>query len=235
MKAITRSRAGKLLLALTLLLPGVALHASPASASTSFNAVGAAEFEGTASLPKFPCAGPPTGTGCYGNFSGQWSGNLSGFYAGREYSIAWRTLGNTGISANNFYYEEFTCIVPEAGSLLGFAFGTGTARGGPGQVVGTMYNNDPNRLPVLIDEIQFDFTFEWTRIGNGAAIVLTPTSFRANVPTLGWVTLLNSRQIATADFVPTGSSTPGGIPNCTTPLTNITGAITGDITFAHNP
>lgn len=235
MKTITRSRAGKLLLALTLLLPALTLQATPGSASTSYNAVGAASFEGTATLPKFPCAPPPTGTGCYGNFSGQWSGNLSGLYAGREFDISWRTLNNTGISANSFYYDEFTCVVPEAGSLLGRALGTGTARGGPGQVVGTMYGNNPNTLPVLIDEIQFDFTFEWTRVGNGAVIVLSPTSFRANVPTLGWVTLLNSRQIAVADFVPTGSSTPGGIPNCTTPLTNIHGAITGTVTFAHNP
>lgn len=235
MKGFNRWRRAKLLLVLALLLPATILEAPNASASTSFSAVGAAEFEGTATLPKFPCAGPPTGTGCYGNFSGQWSGNLSGFYGGREFNIAWRTLGNTGITVNNFYYDERSCFVPEAGSVLGYASGAGTARAGAFQAAGVMYANNPNQFPALIDEIEMTFSFEWTRVVNGAAIVLTPTAFRANVPGLGWVTLLSGRQYAAADFVPTHSSTPGGVPNCTTPLTGISGTITGGMTLAYNP
>jgi hypothetical protein len=222
---------GKVLLALALLLPAVATQAPPASASTSTNAVGFAEFEGNAFLPKFPC--PQTAV-CSGTFSGQWSGNLSGFYNGREFDIAWRTLGNTGVNAS-FTYEEFFCAIPTAGNAVGHALGLGTARGGPSQVVGTMYNNNPNQLPVLIDEIVMDFSFEWLRAANGAGIILNPVSFLAVVPGLGTVPLVTSQQVGTADFVPTGSSTPGGVPNCSTPLQNITGAITGNISFAHNP
>lgn len=231
MKAIMRSRVGKVLLVMALLLPAIGLQASPAAASTSTNAVGGAQFEGTAFLPKFPC---PTNTVCSGTFTGQWSGNLSGFYNGREFDIAWRTLNNTGIGAS-FTYEEFLCAVPEAGNVVGHAVGTGTARGGSSQVVGTMYNNNPNSLPVLIDTIQMDFTFDWTRFGNVAVIILLPTAFLADVPGLGWVTLASGRQLGTADFVPTGSSTPGGIPNCDAPLTNITGAITGNVGFTYSP
>jgi hypothetical protein len=236
LRRFTRSRAGKLLVVLVLLLPGIGLQASPASASTSNNAFGVAQFQGTAYLGKFPCPLlPPYGTNtpCNGSFQGQWEGNLSGTWSGRQFDVVWQTTQNTGITANFTYFEE-ACTVPEAGAALGVASGTGTAKAlsALSQVAGVMTSNG---IPQVITDLQMDFSFSWLRAGNGAVITLTPVTFKVWVASGPTAIVINSLQRGTADFVPRGGSTPTGAPTCTTPLPSLQGDITGTLPFVHNP
>lgn len=237
MRRVTRSRAGKLVLMLALLLPGIGLQASPASASATNNAVGIAQFQGTAFLGKFPCPLlPPYGTGtpCSGSFTGQWEGNLSGTYSGRQFDVVWQTLQNTGITASFTYFEEGCNILPQAGAVAGFASGRGTATANSSlsQIVGVMTSNG---IPQGITDMRMDFDFSWIRGGNAAHITLTPVTIKVWVAGSGTPVVVNTAQTAVADFVPRGGPPPTGAPTCTTPLPSLQGDITGTMPIAHNP
>lgn len=221
----------KLCVAILVLVPAIASGASPAAADTR-TATGVATFSGEATLSRFPCQQPPPfGNGpCGGLFYGSWAGNLTGTYNGAPYEVVWESANVRAVHAAFSYYEA-VCLVPEAGSLVGFAAGGGSATAGSNEVVGAIYNA-VGGLPALITHVRLDFSFDWVRLGNSAAITLSSFTFWAQLGDGTWLPLVNSAQTGAASFVPTHSEAPTGVPSCTTPLTDVKGQISGSIPIA---
>jgi hypothetical protein len=196
-----------------------------ANVALGTTAAGGAVFQGTASLPRFPCPPPPPfGTGpCAGSFSGQWTGQLAGTSNTSPFEVTWST-GST-INAN-FNYYELQCL-GGVETLLGVAGGSGTATAGPGSVDGNWLI--PGELfPRDVIGVSATFTFTWARVGNAAVLNLDTASLQLNVSGIGWTTVISKPQTATATFAPT-QSTGTGVPSCSNPLTNVSGIIAGDL------
>lgn len=222
-------RLGALLAALVPLL-GVFNH--PASAATVVS--GGAEFQGRAELDTFPCQpAPPFGNGpCTGDFSGDWGGHLSGVSGTSPFEVTWTTHDQAGLFdpqlvVDNFTYAEWDCNLGVAETVLGIARGTGLAWAEPGQIDGNWYVV-PNTFPRDIIGLHLSFDFRWTRVGATAAIQLTRATLSLDVTGIGWVTVINSPQVATAAFVPT--TTSGDVPSCNNQHP-VSGLIAGALNF----
>ncbi len=224
------------------LVAGIALagalsgaYTTPASATTA--AAGSATFEGTAFLPKFPCPPPPPfGTGpCIGSFTGQWAGHVAGVSGTSPFDVTWSTVPVSGsaspaVVVSALTYAEWQCAA-ETETVLGIAQGSGTATVAPGQLQGKwQVVAEPFARDVV--GVSLAFTFQWTRLGNTAALVFPSAVLQLNVSGLGWRTVISSAlQGGVATFAPTSSS-GGGVPSCTNPLTNVTGTIAGTVPLA---
>lgn len=224
------SRLKILVLAGSLMAPLLGLGAGPALATTATS--GEAAFQGSASLPTFPCQPPaPFGNGpCNGTFSGQWAGHLSGVSGTSPFDVEWSTINSAGTHVTaSFTYAEWQCA-EFAETILGIAQGTGTATVDPGQlqgkwqVVGESFARD-------IIGVNFTFSFKWTRVGTGAVLVLPSAVLQLNVSGIGWVTVITGlTQTGQAAFVPTTDGI-NGVPSCTN-QGSISGVIAGTLPFA---
>lgn len=220
----------RIAVALAALVPFMATSAPPAQAAVV--ASGAAQFSGTASLPTFPCQpAPPFGNGpCTGDFGGDWVGHLSGVSGTSPFEVTWTTTDDPTpqITVNDFTYAEWDCNLGVAETVLGIARGTGIATAGPGQIDGNWYVV-PNTFPRDIINVELTFDFRWTRLATTAVIQLTRATMKLNVTGIGWVTVINSPQLATASFVPTNAA-GGGVPSCTNQHP-VAGVISGALNF----
>lgn len=224
--SLLRTKIGPLVLATAMLVP---FTTSPGPASATDAVSGDAAFAGTAFLPTFPCQPPPpAGNGpCSGSFNGQWTGHLSGVHQSSPFEVSWTTTTATSPAVSaSFYYWEVQCLAGTE-TVIGNAVGTGAATAVPGQVKGNWQQVGVD-LPRDILEVSLTFSFQWTRVGTGAVLTLNPATLSLNVAGLGWKTVSTSEQDGTATFVPL-TSTGTGVPSCANPLTNVTGAITGDL------
>jgi hypothetical protein len=205
---------------LSMMAPG----AEPAAASSTVAGVGDIAFEGTASLPLFPC----TGT-CGGWFDGTWSGHLTGVHNDAAYSVTWKTVVDK-VHAS-FSYTELLCAAPGSGAVAGTATGSVNANASfdNAEVVGAWYSANPNELPRLITHVSLGAAFEWVRVGNTAVIVLRPAWVSIHVAGLGWKQVVVGTQRGVATFVPTHSDQPAGIVSCDVPLTGVEGEIAGNV------
>jgi hypothetical protein len=186
------------------------------------SAVGKAGFNGTASLPTFPC--PPSANNCDGTFSGDWQGTISGFSGPNEFTAAWATT--TGGITATFDYWESSCLAGTE-TILGGADGRGSASTKPGEAHGT-WKAPGEMLPRNVIGVSITFEFLWDRVVNGAVLSLSPVSLTLNVEGLGPRTVLTEIQLGEAVFVPESSdNTP--VPSCLTPLQNVHGRIAGTV------
>lgn len=189
------------------------------------HAVGGVRFTGTAFLPKFPCSQTAP---CRGTFAGEWLGHLAGSLDNSSFEVTWRsTPGHTNISAAFDYYET-TCATPDGGAALGFASGTGSAHSESDEAVGVYWASVQDEVPRIIDSITFNFSFTWTRVGTGAVVTLTPTSFVLAVRDLGNRTVLTGTQQGAATFAAESASNTQ-TPTCATPLNDVRGAVAGTV------
>lgn len=214
-----------LILVLASLAPVLLVGVEPVSATGQFTATGDITFTGHAWLPQFPCTG-----GCGGDFHGSWGGHVSGVHNDATYTVSWKTVAEK-VHAS-FGYLELLCAAPGSGAVAGEATGgvEASASADAAEVVGAWYSANPSELPRLIIGVSLGAGFEWVRVGNSAVIVLRPTWLHLNVAGLGWRTVLWGTQRGTATFAPTHSDAPPtGVVSCDTPLTNVTGEISGNI------
>ena len=201
----------------------VPLLVSTGTVEASTVTTGNAVFNGTASLPQFPCPNQPPNA-CSGSLGGTWSGNLSGTNNGNPFSVAWVN----GLIGASFTYWEFQCISSLA-TTAGFAQGSGSASAVGGQVAGE-YQVVGETLPRAVNSVGVSFNFQWTRVANTAIITLSPISVTIGVNGLGNITVVNSGQQAEAVFVPTQAGNPlPTVPSCSTPINNVQGVVAGDV------
>lgn len=191
--------------------------------------VGQIAFNGTATLPTFPCPPPPPfGTGpCSGSFAGDWSADISGMSGTSVFHAAWATTTGTALDVA-FQYSEWQCLTATE-SLLGLAVGGGTATAVPGQIQGKWQQpNETFARDVVGATMTFDF--QWTRVLGNAVLTLEPVSLVLDVAGLGPKVVVDREQtgIATFALTSTGNTT---VPTCSTPLTDVEGAIAGSVSL----
>lgn len=167
---MSRSRILKAIALVLVMVPTVFVAGQPAH---SVDAGGVA-FEGTASLPKFPCALPTT---CPATFTGTASGQL----AGEQFGPWEATIAAASVSTTNLVYSDTNCVT-------GTASGRATVTAGLGQVTGEYKPNNTvvlptpsNLLPLPIEGLTIDADFTWNRFGGTAAVVFANGVVRATV------------------------------------------------------
>lgn len=218
-------------LVVALVLPLFAA-AEPAAAVDAV--AGDTTFTGTAFLPTFPCPTPLTSAGSCGggSFSGWWTGHLTGLYDSAPFEVSWTTTPVTTPTppvTATFSYGEFMCQGVE--TVLGGAAGSGSATAGPSQELGFWAGGAIGDLPRAITGVRLLFGFEWVRVANVAVLKITPGStLDIEIAGLGWRTVSRSEQTGVATFVPVSASGTV-LPSCDTPLSNVNGVITGDVTL----
>lgn len=167
---------------------------APAGASASSGL----EFEGTASLPAFPC---PLTVSCEGTFEGTASGEL----AGDDGGATWQATLTTAELTAEFGYEDANCTD-------GSARGTASITAGFGDVYGT-YDDEP--VPRSVHRLEVDATFSWDRDGSAADLDLRDVEVRLDVESLGWQQVTTTAAgAAVATFAPLLD--PMDLPDCTT-------------------
>lgn len=223
-----RTRLGVLAVAVSLMTP---LVGSPDPALAASAVAGNASFEGTASLPFFPCPTSPMTPCGGGSFSGQWAGHMAGHTDGHPFDVSWQTPVQTAPAITaSFSYNEVVCLAGVE-TLSGTAWGSGSATSDPAHTVGYWYGGGFGELPRAIIGVRLLFNFEWFRSANSAVVVVKPGSLlEIDIAGLGWRTVSTSEQDGVASFVPLSSSNTV-IPGCSTPLTGVTGVIAGDLTL----
>lgn len=192
--------------------------------------VGEVAFRGTAFLPTFPCPPPPPfGTGpCAGNFTGDWSADVSGVSGTSAFHAVWNTTSGTAVNAS-FQYSEWQCLTATE-SILGLAVGSGTATVAPGGIQGKW--QQPNTaFPLDIVGATMTFDFEWTRVLGTAVLTLKPLSLVLDVAGLPPQTVVTGEQNGIATFVVTSTDNTA-VPSCDTPLTDVEGVIAGTVSLA---
>jgi hypothetical protein len=188
-------------------------------------AVGQITVNGSATLPVFPCAPPPPfGDGpCNGSFSGSWAGHVAGVHGTSAFDVTWAA----GTVSAGFTYSELQCLGLE--TALGIANGTGSAYSGPGQVQGK-WQVPGETFARDVYEVRTDFTFQWTRVGTSAVLVLTPFSLRLSVTGVGWQNVAGPKQYGMATFAPTAHQSGPAAPTCADPWRGVSGLIAGGVT-----
>jgi hypothetical protein len=199
--------------------------AAPAAAAAP--ALGYLTVNGTASLPTFPCAPPPPfGNGpCAGSFAGSWTGHVAGVQGTSAYDVTWGA-GSVGAS---FQYSELQCLGLE--TALGIAAGSGSASSGPGQVQGK-WQVPGETFARDVYGVRLSFTFQWTRVGTSAVLVLSPFTLTLDVTGLSPQLVVASKQYGAATFAPTSHQSGPTTPTCANPWTGVAGQIAGSVTIA---
>lgn len=180
-------------------------------------------FDGTATLPRFPCGPPPPfGDGpCQGTFAGDWHGHLTGSAGADMFEVTWSTANGAATAA--FDYAEWQCLGLEA--VVGLARGTGGATAGPGQVQGRWQVVGEN-APRDVYRVDLTFGFDWTRVGTATVLALRPVLMTLWVTGLGPRAVVTTPQTGAAAFVPT-TTNGSGAPTCGSPISDVKGTIAG--------
>lgn len=149
----------------------VAPLVGPTPAQAANAGGGSIAFEGTASLPKFPCAPPQPGDfPCSGTFTGRVGGALSGVHGPNNTPWAIEIVTSPRQIATFNYFDE---IEPGVPCFEGMARASGTVTAGLGEVFGAYGSTLPVPLPVTA--IEMTFQFDWRRIGTAAVMEFTST------------------------------------------------------------
>lgn len=160
-------------------------------------AVSALDFEGTATLPSFPC--PPPGPGelpCVAGFTG----TLESSMGGDGGPGLWALQLVAPMTAQVSYTD---LLQPGAPCLEGIATGSGTATAGQNDMVGFWTNRLGEEQ--LVKGAQIEFSFDWRRFGTTAVMSLRDLRVRLHTPGQGWVEVVSpgsSSGPAAAVFVP---------------------------------
>ena len=177
---------------LTLIFPGE-LPPPPGPKASSTIA-----FDGTASLPSFPCPSATPGENpCLGTFSG----SEDAAFAGDNAAGLW-TLNMSTPLAIDFAYSD--AIQPGVPCAEGQAAGAVSINAASGQVLGAWTNRVD--IPYLIKEATLSFRFSWTRVGATAVLDLADVSLWIHIQApKGWINVIepnSSEARAVAAFVP---------------------------------
>jgi len=167
-------------LAIASALLGFVAFGAPA-ASAAGTGTGVLAFEGTATLPIFPCPASPCAQ--LGQFTGKTTGTASGVTAANEpYTVTWS--GETGAKSDfedaagpplTFNYTELaaTCPLEGTANATGKHIRVGTANT---DATDTVQGAVLTPVPVAITGIDATFDFGWIRVGATAAITTTITN-----------------------------------------------------------
>lgn len=176
------------------LLFALTLVALPTSQPVA-EAVGTTElqFEGTATLPHFPC--PVGAPGCTAEFHGILTGQMWGRApAGGGNEITWSAmLANASIDAT-FAYEDTSCIT-------GTAIGSGTLSAEAPNMLGTYDDGGP--FPRKVEAMLAQASVSWQRSGATAVLFFDDAVLSLDVVGLGWVQVaFDGSGTGTALFAP---------------------------------
>jgi hypothetical protein len=211
-------------LAATTAVLSCALFVTPAAAQAA-PALGHLAFTGTATLPTFPCAPPPPfGNGpCAGSFAGAWTGHVAGVQGTSAFDVTW----GAGAVGATFQYSELQCLGLE--TVLGIASGSGSASSGPGQVQGK-WQVPGEAFARDVYGVRVSFTFQWTRVGTSAVLVLSPFALTLDVTGMSPQLVASSKQYGAATFAPTAHQSGPATPTCASPWQGVSGQIAGAVT-----
>lgn len=172
-----------------LLFPFLSVWQNPAFAAGGSEL----QFEGTASLPHFPC--PVGASGCTAEFDGLLTGQMGGRAprSGGGETTWSAALADAAIHAS-FAYEDTSCV-------FGTAVGSGTLSAEVPHMLGTYDDGGP--FPRKVQGMLAQASLSWQRSGATAVLFFDDATLSLDVVGLGWVDVaFDGSGTGAAVFVP---------------------------------